>query len=773
MKKLSKGFMRKGFSIAMAAVLSISLPACGNQSSDGKNATAGESGSSTGENAGYVYVPEYFQMETDENTHMSSTVLQKEKLYYSVYSYNEETGESTRGFKSRAYDSMDTEESLNIAFEGREGYDNSMGDFFFDSEGNMYVTWYSYPVYVEGEDYNYDDNTTYLTKYDSAMNQIWAQDIGEVLTDENSYIQKAVIGKDGKIYASSGSVIFVFNGEGIYEKTIPLNTDWINDIIATVDGKILIMQYGMNGLELAEVDTATGALGATYGNLPDYNSKIKSSSEGKLLISGSSKLYDYDLATQESTVILDWIDCNIDGNYASDFCMLEDGRFAVFYDNYDDAPEVVLLTKMPSSQVVQKEIITLATLYEGNSTLQQAVVAFNKASSEYQIRIRTYIDNTAEWTETTYSDAISRLNADIVGNDCPDIIDLSSADLNNLAGKGALEDLTSYLEASTVANKADFVPSVLAAYNIDGVQVTVPKYFNIATLLGKNSVVGEESGWTLDDVIALADAYPDAQLMQYVTKESALRICMQFASESFIDYETGKCNFDSPEFVKVLEFANRFVEEYDYSNDESLPSMIQSGKVLLSAASFGDVQEYQMHNLMFEEETTSIGYPTFDGSAGVFLSGSEIYGISAKSECKDGAWKFMESVLAGDAEEYRWQFPSRADELEKVFEEAMEPEYQYDEKGEIMYDENGEPVQNPKTTWGYDDWEAEIYAATREEIDEIKEMIEIARPYYSGDETIYSMISEEAAAFFEGQKSAEDAAKIIQSRVEIYVSEQS
>ncbi|MBQ8230864.1 MAG: extracellular solute-binding protein [Lachnospiraceae bacterium] len=772
MKKLSKGFIRKGFSVAMAAVLSMSLLACGNQSVDGKNATDGES-DGTGENSGYVYVPEYFQMEADENTHMSSTVLQKDKLYYSTYTYNEETGESTRGFKSRAYDSIDTEEILNVAFEGREGYDNNMGDFFFDSEGNMYATWYSYPVYVEGEEYDDTDNTTYLTKYDSAMNQVWAQDIGEVLTDENGYIQKAVIGKDGKIYASSSSVIFVFTGEGAYEKTIPLNTDWINDIIATDDGKILIMQYGMNGLELAEVDTATGALGATYSNLPDYNSKIKSGSEGKLLISGSSKLYEYDMATQESTVILDWIDCNIDGNYASDFCMLEDGRIAVFYDNYDDAPEVVLLTKTPASQVVQKEIITLATLYEGNSTLQQAVVAFNKASSEYQIKIRTYIDNTAEWTETTYSDAISRLNADIVGNDCPDIIDLSNADLNNLAGKGALEDLTSYLETSTAANKADFVPSVLDAYNIDGVQAAVPKYFSIATLLGKTSVVGEEAGWTLDEVIALADVYPDAQLMQYVTKESALRICMQFAGESFIDYETGKCNFDSPEFVKVLEFANRFVEEYDYSNEESLPSMIQSGKVLLSATSFGDVQQYQMYNLMFEDETTSIGYPTVDGSAGIFLSGSEIYGISAKSECKDGAWRFLESVLSDVDEESDWQFPSRTDELEKVFEEAMEPEYQYDEKGEIMYDESNGPLQSPKIVWGYDDWEAEIYAATQEEIDEIREMIEIARPYYSGDETIYSMISEDAAAFFEGQKSAEDVAKTIQSRIEIYVSEQS
>ena len=251
---------------------------------------------------------------------------------------------------------------------------------------------------------------------------------------------------------------------------------------------------------------------------------------------------------------------------------------------------------------------------------------------------------TVEWTETTYSDAIACLNADIVGNDCPDIIDLSNVDLNNLAGKGALEDLTSYLEASAIANKSMFVPSVLNAYDMGGVQVTVPKYFYIATLLAKTSLVGEESGWTLQDVIALADAHPEASLMHYVNKESALELCMQFAGDTFIDYTTGKCNFESPEFIQVLEFANRFEEERDY--EESLPTMIQSGKILLSQVSFSQVEEYQMYNLMFEDETTSIGFPAFDGSAGVFIMGSEMYGISAKSRNKDGAWQFIENILA-------------------------------------------------------------------------------------------------------------------------------
>lgn len=58
----------------------------------------------------------------------------------------------------------------------------------------------------------------------------------------------------------------------------------------------------------------------------------------------------------------------------------------------------------------------------------------------------------------------------------------------------------------------------------------------------------------------------------------------------------------------------------------------------------------------------------------------------------------------------------------------MTPEYQYDEKGQIMKDEQGNPLQYPKTSWGYDDWYVDIYAASQKEVDEIKAMIEVAKP---------------------------------------------
>lgn len=776
---------KKTMALALAAVLGLSLLACGkgeNAPNESREVQNGTNAGKEAQNSEYVYVPEFIDISDsgeEENVWRGQASILNGRLYYTKNSYNEETGESTTQICSRDITDPTKENVMDVPRLELEGsdYNSSVSDFFYDGEGNLFVFYYVAPIYVEGEDYDYNDNTTYLAKYDSSMNQVFAQDLKDMFQDENnSYIQNTVVGGNGRIYASSNDVIYVIGADGVYQTTIPTQSDWINDMFSTDDGRVFFSRYSMtgNGMEMVEINTETNALGETYKNLPDMNADAKGGLEGKLWVKGASNLYEYDLATQEATPVLNWIDCYLTGDYVQDFAVLEDGNVLVYYDDYEGGEELVKLVKTDASKVAAKEIITFATLYDGNQSLEQAVVRFNKASDKYKITFKTYIDNNAEWTETTYSDAIALLNADLTSSNAPDLIDLSSVDLNNLANKGVLEDLAPYLEASTVISREDFVENVINAYTINDKLVTIPRQFQLSTLMGKTSVVGEKQGWTIDDVIALAKANPDAKLMQYINKTQALQICLMYSSDSFIDYATGTCSFNSPEFIKVLEFANSFDAEYNYNSEESYPAMIQAGKILLSDVSIYDTQDFQMHSQMFEEEATCIGYPTMDGSVGVFLSGMDMYGITSKSQHKEGAWQFLEGLLSyQENDRYSWGLSSRVDELEKMFEEDMTPEYQYDENNEIMYDENGEPLQHPKTTWGYDDWETEIYAATKEQVDMIKSLIDVAKPAGMTDQTIFEMISEEAAAYFAGQKSAEEVAAVIQSRVEIYVSENS
>ena len=60
---------------------------------------------------------------------------------------------------------------------------------------------------------------------------------------------------------------------------------------------------------------------------------------------------------------------------------------------------------------------------------------------------------------------------------------------------------------------------------------------------------------------------------------------------------------------------------------------------------------------------------------------------------------------------------------------------------------------------------------TREQLDKLLNFIFSIDKCYYNDEDIITIINEEMPSFFTGQKSAQDVAKVIQSRAQIYVNE--
>ena len=60
---------------------------------------------------------------------------------------------------------------------------------------------------------------------------------------------------------------------------------------------------------------------------------------------------------------------------------------------------------------------------------------------------------------------------------------------------------------------------------------------------------------------------------------------------------------------------------------------------------------------------------------------------------------------------------------------------------------------------------------TKEEVTKVKNLILSSGANLLHDETVVGIIEEEAGAFFKGEKTAEEVAKIIDSRVSIYLKE--
>ncbi len=794
---------RRISSLFMAGVMGMSLLACGSQTpvGQGTNNTQGNNRGGAATNNEYVYVPD-FQYDNlfneTANSWIGSVVLQEDKVVYNRVSYDEKTGSDTYVLNERVLGDLSNEKQRSIPEFSLDGYESGLLDFCCDKNGNYYVVYNTYSLeadypeaeYSEGvnegmamavgdEDsvYSSTDDSNYLVKYDSNMNQVYSLDMSTIAKDEeNSYIQKCITDNNGKVYVASNNVIYVIGEDGTHENTISSQIEFIDGLFCTEDGRVFFTgTSGSNGYvtQLIEIDTKTCSLGQEYQNLPGFDCMVKYGKNGKLYIMGTEDFYEYDLASQSSVKLLNLTECSLDKNCIWDYRILENDDILVNYSDYHGNNGLVTLKKTAASEVEVKQEIVIGSLFSGCSEIESDVIDFNKTSDKYRIVMKYYLSTDDEWDESSFDDAIALMNADLISNDGPDIIDLSYINYENLANKGVLEDLSPYLESSSILQRSDFVESLLNAYTINGKLVTIPFRFRVSTMVGKSDIVGNTTGWKMDDMIDLAKRYPDARLLYFAEPDYILTTCMRYSNNIYIDYENGTCHFDSPEFVKLLEFSKSF-QNMSMDLSDSYPGMLQKEKVLLTDLSFVDVTDYQQYTYIFGDDVTNIGYPTADGSEGIFIEGIDSFAITSGSNQKEGAWAFLESVFSKQADyQYRYGFPSTTKDLEAMFEECMTPYYETDEFGNKVKDENGEYIEIPKMISQYDNYEIEVYAATQQEIDTIKFLIDKAKPACNHDEKIFMMIMEEAQAYFSGQKSAEEVAKIIQSRVDIYVSENS
>lgn len=734
--------------ILLAVMCCMWLAACA-----GEGEQAGTNTAET-EAVEYTYVPEYFGMKLYEGFDgdkflRGEEVLSENGLFFAINSYGEERQQHVMHWKA---ESDAKPEKLPITFADTSGVP-FVAHWTIDDEGNFYFYWC---------DYQETQEIYYLSKYDKNYNLIYSLNMDEMwVNKKNKTVERVVVGKEGTLYALSDKQVFIFDKKGEYEKSIDLGSIDVDNMLFYDTDRIILTYISQKGMELAELDVNTDIVGVPYKNLPQSSSRVWNGQAGKLFVNTSEVLFEYDIEKQEATEFLKWGDVNVTGDSVREIYSAENGNILVLCrdlsgDYFLPKSELVLLKRVDKSKVPVRETISIATIGPPDNYLAKAVTEFNRKNTLYHVEIRNYIDANSGWTTKTLPDALNRFHADLAGGNGADLFYLNNLDWENLAKKGALEDLTPYLNNSTQISKEDFVEAVVNAYDMSGKLYTIPRGFEISTLMGKKSLIGEQKGWTVRELIELAEKSPEALPIH---GDAALSICLRWNWEAFIDAETASCSFDSPEFEELLEFVKQAQKKFT-GNWDMYPG-IKKNSTLLANVTIQKMTDYQMFLQMFEGEGNCIGYPTPDGKWTSMLEGREMLAISSVSKMKEGAWNFLEYFLQEECADIAdFHFPSYRKNLEAEIQEAMKAEYGKDEQGNTL----------EKTTYSYGSFEAVIYAATKEEAESFYELLGSATRQ-SVDSEIWDMIYEETRPFFDGTKTASEVAEVIQNRVSLYLQE--
>ena len=721
-----------------------------------------------------VYVPDFLTDDKLQGISYYDAVFYGDCLYYVDYLWNEETQTSEYALKS--YSLADgTEEEKKLALPE----DANISSFALGQDGSVYL---ALTIYHWDETTGNSGNEILVAKYDGEGSQVYLTELTDAgAGNGNVYINRGGIAVDGQgrccLISDSGLWLFDAAGNSVGSVSLSGGQSSVDGCFTSGDGTVYVIKENYGGdvftTSLSPVEFESRSVGESVCDFPSSVS-MAPGGENRVLYHDRSDVYVYDLQTKETQKLFNWIDCDINGDSVTAFGALSDGRIAVAYEDFETGEEgVALLTDTPAEQVVQKEQIVVGVMFP-DSSFSAAVVQFNKSNDRYHVSVRQYADYNADG-ENYYEAGLTRLNADLVSDSCPDILSLSSLNWEQLAAKGLFEDLSPYLEQGGKLDRNDMLENILEAYTYDGKLIAIPDSFMVESIVGSASQVGQEPGWTLEDMIAFADAHPEADLFDTTTREGVLRYCLNLTMDDFVDWESGKCSFDGEEFRNLLNFVKDFPESYEYDEDApSEPERIQAGEVLLTTVNFSDFEDIQLYREMFGGDITCIGYPNSDGSSGSILYPMNLYAITSKSDQKEGAWDFLEYFLTREDTGISWGFPNSRSELETMAAEAVEQKYVLDENGDPMLDDQGNPIlEGGSHGVGYGNWWYYYRIPTQDEVDMMLALIESAVPGTYVNDQIMSLILEEAGAFFQGQKSVEDVTSVIQSRVGNYVSENS
>lgn len=647
--------------------------------------------------------------------------------------------------------------------------------FSADTDGNIYYIKNS-STSSEDADGNWNYKEEYFFgKLDISGNNVFEVSLYDCYssTSEYFYPYNCFVLSTGKCLIMYSEGLLVFSQDGTFEKIIS-DVAGYDSGYELADGTLLFSKWGDAGQEYYKYDFVTGTMSDAMtvpGN--SYNYSIYPGTYYDVYMVNNTGISGYNFGDEEETELLNYVDSDLNTRYVNTIVDINENQFIISYTNYSDySTAYSLMTKVAPEDVQEKTVLSLACYYL-DSDIKTKIVDFNKTNSKYRITVKDYSEfDSYDESTGAYESGTTQFNSDLVAGNVPDIVIInSSLSMTNYQNKGLFTDLYEFIDKDEEMSRDDFMSNILEAYEYNGKLYELVPKFNAITAIAKTSNVGSETGWTLEDLNALIASKPEGtKVFSEVTRNNIISYCMTLGSSQFINWETGECSFDSDAFVSFLTFANTFPEEIDWDSiysDENYwnnyETQYLNDSVLLSYMYLADFSSYTRNRqVTFGEDVTLIGFPTEDKN-GSIIDAYNGFAISSKSKNKDGAWEFVRQFFLEDYQStisYSW--PIRLSAYDALIEKAQERPYYLDENdNKVEYDD----------TYYMDGVGITLTPCTDEDIDHVMTFLQSLTQVNNYDDDLLTIINEEAAFYFSGQKSAKDVAAVIQSRSNIYVNE--
>ena len=415
------------------------------------------------------------------------------------------------------------------------------------------------------------------------------------------------------------------------------------------------------------------------------------------------------------------------------------GITAVSYDG-----EYTFAQKLMSGTEAGEKKVTLFMLSE-DQFIRICADEYSRLHPGIKIEIKTL------GADEEYDTAFQRFAAQLISGEGPDMFVMRREQLEILQAKGALAELTQFLPKEVLGQ---VFPVVLETGTVDG------KLYGIATRCYVKTLAVSESlwqgkTWDYPDIVSLMEAGeasgdgPKSILGDGYSSEKLLDILalvsMGAGKSSLVDEKAGKCYFDTDEFVGLLEFCKKYGRESGRD---------MSGEEMIHSCS-GDLAGFSMSMAELGEGYHRVGYPVNSDSGG-FVECWFLVGVNDKTDHEEIVRDFLQYLLS-ERKQSMGRYALASVRKDVLCGGVME---------HSAYSESAVYVDAAGACW-----ELASKPDGSSFLSEYLEALENAAPLPLWHEQIEGVVLEESRAYFEGDKTAQDVAAIIQNRVQLYLDE--
>ncbi|AGL01203.1 ABC transporter substrate-binding protein [Desulfoscipio gibsoniae] len=420
--------------------------------------------------------------------------------------------------------------------------------------------------------------------------------------------------------------------------------------------------------------------------------------------------------------------------------------------------------------------LTIAVVHK-DMYLDTAVKKFEELHPGVSVEVKEYTSNPSEIGEGVRAvdpgdieKYVTAMNTQLMSGQGSDIILLNNLPYQTYADKNLLVDLGGLMQSDQSFDSGKYYQNIFKALEYKDKLYGLPVNIGIdmiaadRTLLDNSQVQIDDSNWDWNDFVETAEKVINdnqnggTQEMYALAGMDEKRLITTLVKENYdnlVDPEKKTANFTGQEFLDLLNLSKYLIDHKLVNTDTAqtnITDLASRGKLVFNFTSLRGFFDLQAAKAIFSEGVQLLKPP-----GNVFFSTDSMYGISSKSSNQELAWEFLKFLVSDDMMT-QGGMPINKSVLPQIaqnFTQAIQKR-----GGRMIIKDDGIPGQS-----------ITLQPPTQEDVDYMENLLSQANVYIGTDQKIISIVQEETAAFFTGQKTAETTAQLIQDRVSTYLNE--